>query len=62
MLECGDLFEEAIKSIMSEVTSKLNKEAIKSISDIKTVVDQLKLTFNDLQRMRTIRRVFKVKV
>ena len=62
-MECADIFEQALRgSIKQEVVTNLNKNAIKQASEVESVIQQIKLAFNEMSKVRTVRRAFRVKI
>ena len=40
----------------------INKNTIKQVSEVDAVIQQVKLAFNEISKVRTVRRAFRVKV
>ena len=62
-MECSDIFEQALGgAIKQEVVTSLNKNVIKLGSEVESVIQQVKLSFNEMSKVRTVRRAFRVKI
>ena len=42
--------------------TSLNKNAIKQASEVESVIQQVKLAFNEMSKIRTVRRAYRVKI
>jgi flagellin-specific chaperone FliS len=44
------------------VVASINKNTIKQVSEVDAVIQQVKLAFNEMSKVRTVRRAFRVKI
>ena len=44
------------------MVASINKNTIKQVSEVDAVIQQVKLAFNEMSKVRTVRRAFRVKI
>ena len=42
--------------------ASINKNTIKQVSEVDAIIQQVKLAFNEMSKVRTVRRAFRVKI